>query len=149
MKKVFILTLGCPKNTVDSENIMYLLKEQGYEIVDDATISDYIIINTCTFIHDAMEESINSILEATLVKKDRNEVKIIVTGCLAQRYHEELLKEIPEVDAFVGTGEFYDMAKVLEKLDKDSESTLVNVENINCPIVETDYTFIYGLFTGK
>ena len=138
MKKVFILTLGCPKNTVDSENIMYLLKEQGYEIVDDATISDYIIINTCTFIHDAMEESINSILEATLVKKDRNEVKIIVTGCLAQRYHEELLKEIPEVDAFVGTGEFYDMAKVLEKLDKDSESTLVNVENINCPIVETD-----------
>ena len=69
MKKVFVLTLGCPKNTVDSENIMYLLKEQGYEIVDDATISDYIIINTCTFIHDAMEESINSILEATLVKK--------------------------------------------------------------------------------
>lgn len=57
MKKVFVLTLGCPKNTVDSENIMYLLSKQGYEIVDDATVSDYIIINTCTFIHDGVYTS--------------------------------------------------------------------------------------------
>ena len=116
MKKVFVLTLGCPKNTVDSENIMYMLKQEGYEIVDDATISDYIIINTCSFIHDAMEESINSILEATLVKKDKDDLKIIVTGCLAQRYSDELKKEIPEVDAFIGTGEFYDMPKFLKSL---------------------------------
>ena len=73
MKKVFILTLGCPKNTVDSENMAYLLERAGYEITDDASECDYVIINTCTFIRDAMEESINSILEATLLKKDREE----------------------------------------------------------------------------
>lgn len=141
MKKVFVLTLGCPKNTVDSENIMYLLSNQGYEIVDDAAVSDYIIINTCTFIHDAMEESINSILEATLVKKDRNEVKIIVTGCLAQRYSKDLKEEIPEVDAFVGTGEFYNMDKIIRSMEtEDSDEVIVKVDNIDCPIFETDRT---------
>lgn len=141
MKNVFILTLGCPKNTVDSENIMYILKQQGYTIVDDATISDFIIINTCTFIHDAMEESINAILEATLVKKDRDEVKIIVTGCLAQRYSDELIKEIPEVDAFIGTGEFYNMDKIIKNMEeKQSKETIVKTDNIDCPIFETDRT---------
>ncbi len=141
MKNVFILTLGCPKNTVDSENIMYILKQQGYTIVDDATISDFIIINTCTFIHDAMEESINAILEATLVKKDRDEVKIIVTGCLAQRYADELIKEIPEVDAFIGTGEFYNMDKIIKNMEeKQSKETIVKTDNIDCPIFETDRT---------
>lgn len=149
MKKVFVLTLGCPKNTVDSENIMYMLKQEGYEIVDDATISDYIIINTCSFIHDAMEESINSILEATLVKKDKDDLKIIVTGCLAQRYSDELKKEIPEVDAFIGTGEFYDMPKFLKSLERgNEEDTIIEVGNINCPIFETDRVLTTPSYTA-
>lgn len=135
MENIFVLTLGCPKNTVDSENIMYILKEKGYNIVSEAGDADIIIINTCTFIHDAMEESINSILEATLLKKERDEIKIIATGCLAQRYASELKEEIPEVDAFVGTGEFYNMDRILSNLKKDE--TLVLTDNIDCPIFET------------
>lgn len=136
MKKVFILTQGCPKNTVDSENMMYLLENRGYEIVEDASDSDFIIINTCTFIRDAMEESINSLLEATLIKKDREDVKIIATGCLAQRYPEELEKEIPEVDAFVGTGQFQNIADVLDSLD-DSSHPKIMTDSLNCPVFET------------
>lgn len=136
MKKVFILTLGCPKNTVDSENMMYLLEQGGYEIVDDASLADYIVINTCTFIRDAMEESINSILEATLVKKDREDVKIIATGCLAQRYPEELEKEIPEIDVFLGTGQFQNIREVLDSLS-ESEGVVVKTDDINCPVFET------------
>lgn len=134
MKKAFILTLGCPKNTVDSENMAYILESRGYEMVEDAADADYIIINTCSFIRDAMEESINSLLEATLIKKERSEVKLIATGCLAQRHAAELEKEMPEIDAFVGTGQFQNIADVLDSM---SDETVIRTDDVNCPVFET------------
>ncbi len=129
--KIFFLTLGCPKNTVDSENMAFLLQESGYQITHDALQADVIIINTCSFIHDAKEESVRSILELSLLKKDNNSLRIVVTGCLAQRYANELEKELPEVDLFIGTGDIYDIVELLDQSNK------IHVEHINRTIVET------------
>jgi ribosomal protein S12 methylthiotransferase len=97
MSKIYLQSLGCSKNLVDSENMLGILKMKGHTIVEFADKADYIIINTCSFINDAKEESINSIIEATQLKQNTN-IKIIVTGCLAQRYSYDLLKEVPEID---------------------------------------------------
>ncbi len=120
MKKVYIHSLGCSKNLVDSENMMGILKENGFIITDYADNADYIIINTCSFIADAQQESVNAILYAADIKNKVNKkTKIIVTGCLSQRFGSELAKEIPEIDIVAGTGGF-------EKIDeyiKDYESS--------------------------
>ena len=101
--KLFFMSLGCDKNLVDSEEMLGALTERGFDITDDETQADIIIINTCCFIHDAKEESIQAILEMAEFKKTGNCKALIVTGCLAQRYQEEVTKEIPEVDAVLGT----------------------------------------------
>lgn len=129
--KIFFLTLGCPKNTVDSENMAFLLQESGYQITQEVSKADVIIINTCSFIHDAKEESVRSILELSLLKKDKNDLRIVVTGCLAQRYADELEKELPEVDLFIGTGDIYDIVELLDQSKK------IHVEHINRDIIET------------
>lgn len=129
--KILFVTLGCPKNTVDSENMAYLLSEKGYEITDDPMLADAVIINTCGFIHDAKEESVETIMQAVMLKKERSELRIIVTGCLAQRYAQELENEIPEVDLFVGTGNFYEIAETLERSEK------IQLGDIDAPIEET------------
>ena len=95
---VLFISLGCDKNLVDSEVMIGLLADRGYQMTDDETQADVIVINTCCFIHDAKEESIQTILEMAEFKKTGTLKALIVTGCLAQRYHNEILEEIPEVD---------------------------------------------------
>ncbi len=101
--KIFFVSLGCDKNLADSECMLGMLTEGGFSITDDETAADIIIINTCCFIGDAKEESINTILEMAEYKKAGTCLVLLVTGCLAQRYPEEIKKEIPEVDAILGT----------------------------------------------
>lgn len=100
---LLFISLGCDKNLVDSEVMLGILDAKGYQIVDDEMQADIIVVNTCCFIHDAKEESIQTILEMAEYKKSGRLKALIVAGCLAQRYQEEILKEIPEVDAVLGT----------------------------------------------
>jgi len=134
--KVFIITLGCPKNTVDSQNMMHLLEEKGFTLAEDSVSADVIIINTCGFIMDAKEESISYILDAVEIKKERPKVKIVVTGCLSQGYHKELIEEIPEVDLFLGTMDMFQIADRLEEMEKDKLEKKVYVDNKDADIVE-------------
>lgn len=110
---IFFVSLGCDKNLVDSENMLGLLKDHGYTITDNEAEADIIIINTCCFINDAKEESIQTILEMAQYKKHGKLKALIVTGCLAQRYKDEILKEIPEVDALLGTTAFTEIITVI------------------------------------
>ena len=100
--KILFISLGCDKNLVDSEVMLGLLTKNGYTLTDDETQADVIVINTCCFIHDAKEESINTILEMAQYK-EQNLKALVVAGCLAERYKDEILKEIPENDAVLGT----------------------------------------------
>lgn len=113
--KVFFISLGCDKNLVDSEEMLGALASEGYEITDDETAADIIVINTCCFIHDAKEESIENILAMASYKAEGNLKALIVTGCLAQRYKKEILEEIPEVDAVLGTNSQAELLEVLRK----------------------------------
>ena len=112
--KILFISLGCDKNLVDTEVMLGLLASRGYQMTDDETEADIIVINTCCFIHDAKEESIQNILEMAEYKKDGSLKALVVTGCLAERYRQEILDEIPEVDAVLGTTS-YD--KILEAVD--------------------------------
>ena len=103
MKRVLFISLGCDKNLADSEEMLGLLAAHGYQITDDETCADVIVINTCCFIGDAKEESIQTILEMAEYRKAGSCKALLVTGCLAQRYQDEIAKEIPEVDAVLGT----------------------------------------------
>ena len=112
--KILFISLGCDKNLVDTEVMLGLLASRGYEMTDDETEADIIVVNTCCFIHDAKEESIQNILEMAEHKKAGSAKALIVTGCLAQRYRQEILDEIPEVDEVLGTTA-YD--KILDAVD--------------------------------
>lgn len=123
MKKIYLQSLGCSKNLVDSENMLGILKNKGYELVDFADKSDYIIINTCSFINDAKEESINSIIEAVNLKGN-NDIKVIVTGCLAQRYSKDLLNEIPEIDILIGTNDYEKIDQLIEEYENKNNKVI-------------------------
>ena len=112
---ILFISLGCDKNLVDTEVMLGLLASRGYEMTDDEEQADIVVINTCCFIHDAKEESIQNILEMAELKKDGRIKALIVTGCLAQRYRQEILDEIPEVDEVLGTTA-YD--KILDAVDE-------------------------------
>lgn len=112
---ILFISLGCDKNLVDTEVMLGLLASKGHQMVDDEKDADVIVINTCCFIHDAKEESIQNILEMAELKKEGRLKALIVTGCLAQRYKEEIIEEIPEVDAVLGTTS-YD--KILDAIDE-------------------------------
>ena len=114
LMKILFISLGCDKNLVDSEMMLGLLSEAGYSFTDDETEADAAVINTCCFIHDAKEESIQTILEMAEYKKGGRLKALIVTGCLAQRYQNEILKEIPEVDAVLGTASYHKIAETIE-----------------------------------
>lgn len=116
MRKVLFISLGCDKNLADSEEMLGMLVENGYTLTNDETEAEVIVVNTCAFIHDAKEESINSILEMARYKTEGVLKALLVTGCLAQRYKEEIIKEIPEVDAVLGTTSFGDIIKALDKV---------------------------------
>lgn len=134
--KILFISLGCDKNLVDTEVMLGLLASRGHEMTDDEAEAEVIIINTCCFIHDAKEESIQNILEMAEYKKGGRLKALIVTGCLAQRYRQEILDEIPEVDAVLGTTA-YD--QILESLDTalagNSEVRLADLQAL--PDVET------------
>ncbi len=112
--KLLFISLGCDKNLVDSEEMLGMLSSRGYEITDDETQAQVIVINTCCFIHDAKEESIQTILEMAEYRKSGSCRALLVTGCLAQRYQEEIRQEIPEVDAVLGTTGFPEILQALE-----------------------------------
>ena len=116
--KILFISLGCDKNLVDTEVMLGLLASRGYEMTDDETQADVIVINTCCFIHDAKEESIQNILDMAEYKKEGKVKALIVTGCLAERYRQEILDEIPEVDEVLGTTA-YD--KILDAVDRALE----------------------------
>ncbi|HXE79987.1 MAG TPA: 30S ribosomal protein S12 methylthiotransferase RimO [Vicinamibacterales bacterium] len=112
--KIGLVSLGCPKNLVDSEVMLGLAREAGHELTADARDADVLVVNTCAFIDRAKQESIDAILEMAEHKKDGRCRRLIVTGCLAERYREELQAQIPEVDAFLGTG---DVPRIVEAID--------------------------------
>lgn len=131
LNKVFILTMGCSKNDVDSETMAYKLKNNDYTIINNPSDADYIIINTCSFINAAKEESIDAIFDMINQKKDG--AKIIVSGCLAQRYSKELKEEIPEIDIIVGTGNFQNISEIIKEYEENNNDD-VYIDNVNADI---------------
>src|SRR5436190_3595378 len=114
MNKVGFISLGCPKNLVDSEVMMGQLKQSGYQITPDAEEADTVVVNTCGFIDSAKKESIEAILEAARLKTEGKAKRLIVAGCLVERYRDELKAEMPEVDAFIGTSQINDILAVCD-----------------------------------
>lgn len=112
--KIGMVSLGCPKNQVDAEMMLARLEDAGFQIVDDPYEAELVIVNTCGFIEDAKREAIDSILEMAQLKEDGTLKALVVTGCLAQRYQQEVLEEIPEIDALIGIGANGDIVKVCE-----------------------------------
>ena len=121
-KKVAFVSLGCDKNTVDSEIMLTLLTDHGYEITKQDEEANVIVINTCAFILDAQEESINTIIEMGQFKESGKCEALIVTGCLAQRYADEIFEELPEVDAVIGTGSYEKIVEVMDDLLQNKKS---------------------------
>src|SRR5438105_15619318 len=114
MKKIGFISLGCPKNLVDSEVMMVELRKSGYEITTDASEADTLVVNTCGFIESAKKESVEAILEAARLKSEGRARRLIVAGCLVERYRDELRAELPEVDAFIGTNQISDILSVCD-----------------------------------
>ena len=123
--KVFFVSLGCDKNLVDSEHMLYALSQHGYEICDDESVADAIVINTCCFIKDAMEESIDTIIEMGQYKDNGQCKALIITGCLAQRFVSEIPDELPEVDGIIGTNSYDELIAVLDRTLHGKKSSCV------------------------
>ncbi len=122
MKKVSLVSLGCSKNLVDAEEMLGILEAEGYELVADEENADIMIVNTCAFIDSAKQESIDCILEHARFKEtDKNRI-LVVTGCMSQRYKEELKAELPEVDIVIGTNEYNKIADILRNFDKSQSA---------------------------
>jgi len=115
MKKIGFISLGCPKNLVDSEVMMGELRQSGYEITTDASEADTLVVNTCGFIESAKKESVEAILEAARLKSEGRARRLIVAGCLVERYRDELRAELPEVDAFIGTNQINEITRVCDE----------------------------------
>lgn len=129
---ILFVSLGCDKNLVDSEVMLGLIRDKGYQITNEESEADIIVVNTCCFINDAKEESINTILEMAEYKKTGRLKCLIVTGCMAQRYKEDILNEISEVDAILGTSSYNEITKVIESARKGRKTVSVKEpEDIN------------------
>jgi ribosomal protein S12 methylthiotransferase len=142
MKKVGFVSLGCPKNLVDSEVMMGQLKEAGYEITNNAAEAETLVVNTCGFIESAKAESIEAILEATNAKAEGKAQRVVVAGCLVERYRDDLMKELPEVDAFIGTNE---LDRILEAADKTKNFRELPL----LPIGNKTATYLYDFDTPR
>ena len=118
--KIGFLSLGCPKNLVDGEVMLGIARDAGHELTADAASADVLVVNTCAFIDKAKQESIDAILEMAQHKTAGNCSRLVVTGCLAERYRDELQKEIPEIDAVLGTGEVDKILSALGAGTRDS-----------------------------
>lgn len=127
-KKVHFISLGCPKNLVDSEIMAGTLMKDGFQVVGEADQADTVIVNTCGFIEDSKKESVQRILEMAELKQEGKIKKVVVAGCLTQRYKEDLVEGLPEADLFVGSGEFQNISKILKNSDAgDKQKTFFNL----------------------
>jgi ribosomal protein S12 methylthiotransferase len=142
MKKVGFVSLGCPKNLVDSEVMMGTLAEAGYEITNSAEDAETVVVNTCGFIESAKQESIDAILEATAMKAGGNAKRVIVAGCLVERYRDDLMKELPDVDAFIGTSQVGEILKAADDRFDAKQLTLT-------PIGNKTATYLYDFDTPR
>ena len=130
--KIGLVSIGCEKNRVDAEMMLYSLKEAGYEIDQNAENADVVIINTCGFIRAAKEESIDEIFNYVRLKEQGKIKAIVVTGCLSERYKHDVMKEIPQIDAVVGIGALDEIVNVIEKvLQKEKSEIFKAKENLN------------------
>ena len=134
-KRIGMISLGCAKNQGNAEQMMYLLQQAGYELLSGVEGADVVIINTCGFIDSAKSEAIDNILAMGALKEEGIIGKILVTGCLSQRYQEEILREMPEVDGVLGTGCYDDIVSAVEALLADQ--TVCRFGDINAALTET------------
>lgn len=130
--KVYIESLGCPKNEVDGESMASLLCEEGYEMTEEKKKADILVLNTCGFIDSAKEESVNEIMELVCLKNKDGRKKIIVSGCLAQRYYRDLEEELPEIDAFLGISDIDKIDQVCSLVLKNKRTCMVSLPGVNC-----------------
>ncbi|PYS98590.1 MAG: 30S ribosomal protein S12 methylthiotransferase RimO [Acidobacteria bacterium] len=142
MKKVGFVSLGCPKNLVDSEVMMGTLQQAGYEITNNAEEAETVVVNTCGFIESAKQESIEAILDATRLKEDGTVKRVVVAGCLVERYRDDLMKELPDVDAFIGTNE---VTRILEATDEQKNFRSLPL----MPIGNKTATYLYDFDTPR
>lgn len=142
MKKVGFVSLGCPKNLVDSEVMMGQLKEAGYEITNNAEEAETVVVNTCGFIESAKQESIEAIIEATQMKESGAARRVVVAGCLVERYRDDLMKELPEIDAFIGTNE---LGRILDAADETKNFRELPL----LPIGNKTATYLYDFDTPR
>ena len=142
MKKVGFVSLGCPKNLVDSEVMMGTLQQAGYEITNSSDDADTVVVNTCGFIESAKQESIDAILEATNLKAEGRAKRVIVAGCLVERYRDDLIKDLPEVDAFIGTSQVGEILKAADDRFDAAQLTL-------SPIGNKTATYLYDFDTPR
>jgi len=136
MTKISLISLGCPKNLVDSETILNIVNKNGYQILPDVDKSDVAIVNTCSFIESAKKESIEVIFDVVRLKEEGAIKSIIVTGCLPQRYPKELEQQIPEVDAWIGISDFAHIPQIIERLNSGHKLTKVSASNRLYPLEE-------------
>ena len=144
---ILMVSLGCDKNLCDSETMMGILSANNYNLTNEESEADAVIINTCSFIKDAMEESINTILEMAELKKDRLKY-IIVCGCLAERYKNEIFDEIPEIDACVGTASFDRIVEVIKKLEENDKKVTVFDDINRLAVSKVHKAISSGTFMG-
>ena len=148
MPSVGIVSLGCAKNRVDAEMMMFQLNQAGFQLKEDPAMADAVIVNTCGFIESAKQESIDEILELAQLKKEGKIKAIIVTGCLAQRYNSEIMKELSEVDAVIGIGKNADIAKVVqnaldgEKVEDFPDKMLLPMEGGRVQSTEQHWAYL-------
>ena len=140
MRKVGFVSLGCPKNLVDSEVMMGQLAEAGYQITSSADDADTVVVNTCGFIESAKQESIDAILEATSLKAEGKAKRVIVAGCLVERYRDDLIKELPEVDAFIGTSQVNEILKAADEKFDANKLTITPIGNKSSTYLYDEYT---------
>lgn len=140
--KILFVSLGCDKNLVDSEMMITALRRDGFEIINEESEAEIIVVNTCCFIGDAKEESINTLLEMANYKEDGNCRLLVAAGCLAQRYHEEIQTEIPEVDVIVGTMGYENLSTLLRQALKEHQvvESLKDINYLPTPLTERDST---------
>lgn len=148
---ILMVSLGCDKNLCDSEAMLGLLNANNYNITNDENEADVVVVNTCSFIHDAMEESINTILEMAKLKENKLKY-LIVTGCLAERFKDEIFDEIPEVDACVGTGSFDRIVEVIKNLEHNNSKSSNRISIYDSldrlAVTDTNRVITSGTFMG-
>ena len=142
MERVGMVSLGCAKNLINGEQMLKLVQDAGYEITADLSETDVLIVNTCAFIESAKQEAIDTILEYAELKKEGRLKKLIVTGCLSQRYSEELMTELPEVDGILGTGSYDDIVPAIEAALRDETPKYLG--DISAPVSEAERVVTTG-----